>query len=141
MKLFLDANILFTAAYSPRGLSRAILDSAEALSCPLFTSGYALEEARRNLALKAPAKVPELDIIIPRLVIIPEPSPEQVRRAIKLPLALKDAPVMAAAAACGADILITGDRRDFGHLFGEIVEGVRVLPPREALDMILKRQV
>jgi hypothetical protein len=54
-----------------------------------------------------------------------------------LPLALKDAPIMAAAVACAADILVTGDRRDFGHLFGKNVEGVHVLSPRETMAEIL----
>lgn len=138
MRLFLDANVLFTAAYSPEGVGRALFDLAQAGACFLYTSGFALEEARRNLALKAPGKLAELESLLSRLVVVPEPSPEKVRWAHDLPLAMKDAPIAAAAVACGADILVTGDRRDFGHLFGVTVEGVRVLSPREALGEVLK---
>ena len=133
MKLFLDANIIFTATYSSEGISQTFFDLADAGYCSLCTSAFAVEEARRNLALKGPAKLPGLEHLLTRLTIVPEPSPDKLQRALSLPLALKDAPIMAAALACAADILITGDRRDFGHLFGKNVEGVLVLTPREVL--------
>ncbi len=137
MKLFLDANIIFTAAYSAEGISRHIFELAEVGYCSLYTSAFALEEARRNLALKAPAKISHLNRLISQLTIVAEPPPDKVQRAQELPLALKDAPIMAAAFACSADILVTGDRRDFGHLFGKNTEGVRVLSPKDALEEVL----
>ena len=138
MKLFLDANILFTAAYSPEGRARALFDLADAGHCSLCTSAFAVEEARRNLALKAPAKLSSLERILPLLTIVPEPSPEKTTWAQGLPLPMKDAPVLAAAVVCAADILVTGDRRDFGHLYGKNSGGLRVLTPREALGEVLK---
>ena len=138
MKLFLDANVLFTAAYSPEGRARALFDLAAAGHGSLYTSAFALEEARRNLALKAPAKLSGLGRILLLLTIIPEPSPEKVAWAQGLPLPAKDAPIMAAAVACAAEILVTGDRRDFGHLFGQSIEGVRVMSPLEALAEVLR---
>ncbi len=138
MKLFLDANILFTAAYSPAGISASIFELADAGYCSLHTSAFALEEARRNLALKAPAKLSGLDRLVARLTIVAEPSPDKLRRAQGLPLPAKDAPIMAAAMACAAEMLVTGDRRDFGHLLGKDIEGVWVLSPREALEEVLK---
>jgi uncharacterized protein len=138
MKLFLDANIIFTAAYSPEGRARALFDLADAGHCSLCATAFALEEARRNLSRKAPEKLPGLERILPLLTIVPEPSPAKVTWAQGLPLPMKDAPIMAAAVVCAAHILVTGDRRDFGPLFGVSVEGVRVLSPREALGEVLK---
>jgi hypothetical protein len=43
LRVFLDANVLFTAAYSPDGLSA------------LLTSPLAIVEAERNLEAKRPA--------------------------------------------------------------------------------------
>ncbi len=137
MKLFLDANVLFTAAYSPKGIGRQIFDLADAGYCSLCTSAFAVEEARRNLALKAPEKLAGLTELLSSLAVVAEPSRDKALWASSLPLALKDAPIMAAAVACGADLLVTGDRRDFGHLFGKEIEGVWVLCPREALAEIL----
>ncbi len=140
MKLFLDANVIFTAAYSRTGNGRGLFMLADADCCTLCTSAFALDEARRNLALKAPDKLNELDRLLSGLAIVPESPPDGVKRAASLPLAMKDAPIMAAAIACSSDILVTGDRRDFGHLFGKIVEGVRVLTPRDTLEELLKHQ-
>jgi predicted nucleic acid-binding protein len=138
MKLFLDANVLFTAVYSPRGRARGLFELADAGHCSLCTSAFALEEARRNLAMKAPAKLSGLGRILPLLTIVPEPSPEKVTWAKGLPLPMKDAPIMAAAVVCAADILATGDRHDFGHLFGQSSERVGVMSPMEALGEVLK---
>ncbi len=133
MKLFLDANIIFTAVYSEQGSSRFLFTIAEAGAVTLYTSRYALEEAKRNLALKASAKAPTLEKLLPCLTMVPEPSPDKVAAAARLPLPQKDAPIMAAAISCKADILITGDRRDFGELMGRSTEGVLVLDPAETV--------
>lgn len=139
MRLFLDANVLFTAAYSGAGIARSLFALAGAGACSLCTSAFALEEARRNLALKAQGKLAELERLLPALTVVPEPAPERLRQAQELPLPPKDAPIMAAAVACAAGLLVTGDRRDFGHLFGRVVEGVKVASPREALEEVLRR--
>jgi hypothetical protein len=48
-------------------------------------------------------------------------------------LPLTDAPVMAAALACGADALVTGYRTHFGHRFRRKVRTLVVLTPAGAL--------
>ena len=137
MKLFLDANILFTAAYSEQGISRTLFRLAEAGLCSLFTSAYAADEARRNLTVKAPATVPAIEKLLKQVSLVHEPSHATVTRMTKLPLVEKDAPIMAAAVEAGADVLVTGDRRDFGHLYGKTVQGVLVLNPVDALIRLL----
>lgn len=137
MKLFLDANILFTAAYSPEGAARALFDLAEAGCCTLCTSVFALEEARRNIALKASEKMPAAEQLSGRVTLVPEAAPDMVAWAQTLALPGKDAPIMAAAVACGAVLLVTGDRIHFGHLFGKPVNGLQVTSPRDALNMVI----
>jgi uncharacterized protein len=138
MKLFLDANVMFTAAYSDRGLSRALFRLAGAGECVLCTSAFAQEEAARNLQKRAPDKLAELTVLLRQVVIIPEPHPQWVDRAARLPLAAKDAPVLAVALQGKADIFATGDRRDFGRLFGQSYEGVKISTPAEALETICR---
>jgi uncharacterized protein len=128
-----DANIIFTAAYSPEGSSRFLFSIAETGAVTLCTSHYALDEAKRNLALKAKDKLPNLEKLLPHLAIVHEPQPGRVAWAALLPLPPKDAPIMAAALSCKADMLVTGDRRDFGHLLGTTCEGVLVLEPAETV--------
>jgi predicted nucleic acid-binding protein len=138
MKLFLDANIIFTAAYSPRGASGFLFSIEEIGTITLCTSLYALDEAKRNLALKAADKLPSLEKLLPHLTIVSEPQPDKVAWAALLPLPWKDAPIMAAAVSCKADILVTGDRRDFGSLLGTTAEGVLVLEPAETVRHLAK---
>lgn len=137
MRIFLDANVLFTAAYSSGGTSHALFNLAEAGWCSLFTSAFALEETRRNLALKALDRLPDMERLSSLITVVPEAGPDRVAWAQALPLPLKDAPIMAAAVACGAGLLVTGDRLHFGHLFGKTAEGVLVVPPRDALSLLL----
>jgi len=48
MRLFLDANILFTAAHNPDGKSALIVDLGAQGYRRMLSSDYAAEEARRN---------------------------------------------------------------------------------------------
>lgn len=138
MKLFLDANIIFTAAYTPQGASGFLFSIAKTGTISLCTSLYALDEAKRNLALKATDKLPTLEKLLPHMTIVSEPQPDKVAWAALLPLPRKDAPIMAAAVSCKADILVTGDRRDFGSLLGTTAEGVLVLEPAETVRHLAK---
>jgi predicted nucleic acid-binding protein len=54
MRIFLDANVLFSAARNPDGNCAALVRLAGRRRCALLSSRFAIEEARRNLALKSP---------------------------------------------------------------------------------------
>jgi hypothetical protein len=49
----------------------------------------------------------------------------------------KDVPIVAGAVWAEADLLITGNSRHFGKLYGTHVGGCLILPPRAALDVLL----
>ena len=49
----------------------------------------------------------------------------------------KDAPILACAVQAKVDWLVTGDRRDFGHLFSTTQRGVLVMPPAEGVRRLL----
>lgn len=127
-RLFLDANVLFSAAYREEsGLLRLWkLESVE-----LVTSSYAVEEARRNLN-RGPQRECLGDLTVGIRVVTEVP---RLTRPLGVELAEKDAPILAAAVACQATHLLTGDRRHFGHLFGKRVSDVLVLTPRGYLDL------
>ena len=125
-RLFLDANVLFSAAYGSSGIER-LWDLQRAGSCRLMVSCFVIEEARRNL--RQPEQIRRLDDKLEAALVVPE-SP-----ADRCPLDLpdKDRPVFSAAMAAGATHLITGDRRHFGAYYGTTVAGVRILRPGEYL--------
>lgn len=137
MRVFLDANVLFSAAYRTESSVRAIFRLAEAGSCELVSSAFAVDEARRNIARKHPAKAGELESLIAGISICQEGSAAAVQWASTTGLPGKDAPILAAAMQARADILVTGDRSDFGHLYGRKLRGTAVLPPTEAIERVL----
>ena len=125
--VFLDANILFSAAYRPgSGLRR--LWGLKGVA--LVTSAYSVEEARHNLPL--PAQRDELLRLLNRLTIVPAPPPgTPLPESDALPE--KDRPILLAAVAARATHLLTGDVTHFGRYFGKRVHGVLILSPAEFL--------
>jgi len=135
--VFLDANILFSAAHSPEGGARELLRLSEAGHCELMTSQHAVLEAERNLMMKSPSGVDRFSHVLKIIRRVPEAGPGVVAWATRLGLPENDAPILATAAAAGANLLVTGDRRHFGHLYGNVVGRVRVVPLVEALEEIV----
>jgi len=116
MRVFLAANILFSAAASHSRL-RALL-GVVARHGECITNGYAVEEARRNLVLKQPDVVPQFENLVRDL--------EQVSGLVtNLPvkIAAKDVPILGGAIGSRATHLLTGDERDFGIYFGKAIRG------------------
>jgi predicted nucleic acid-binding protein len=138
VRLFLDANVLFTAAHNPGGRSAALFQLTRAGLCTLVTSPHALEEARRNLRLKYPSAANALEELVAVTSVEPEASSNGVAWALERGLPLKDAPILAAAAQAHCDVLVTGDRTHFGPLYGRRVRGVEVLSPAQALERLLR---
>lgn len=46
----------------------------------------------------------------------------------------KDIPVLASAIACGADYLVTGDKKDFGKLKSKDIFRTKIVSPAEFLE-------
>jgi predicted nucleic acid-binding protein len=137
MRLFLDANVIFSAAHNPDGNAHGLFRLATKGWCILLTSPYALEEAERNVALRYPALIDELDRLTVGLEVVPEARREQITWALSLGLPQKDAPILAAAAQAGAACLVTGDKRHFGHLYGKKLGLLTVKSPADALKSVL----
>jgi predicted nucleic acid-binding protein len=114
-RLFLDANVLFTAAHNPKGKAALLIELAQVGAWQLVTSAYAREEARRNLERKYPDAVSVFDRQLVAIRVIADS--EQGDCPDGLPV--KDCPIYRAAMICQADVLLTGDLRDFGFLMND----------------------
>jgi len=128
MRIFLDANILFSAAKSA-GAIRHLLALLQAAGHECWIDGYVLDEARRNLVSKAPEGSAALDALWPRLHLAARQATDAAL-AGRLPLVEKDRPVLMAAIHTRCAVLITGDRTHFGKLYGKTIHGVTVHSPR-----------
>jgi uncharacterized protein len=131
-RVFLDASVLFSAAYAPKAGLRRLwkLEDVE-----LLTSAYALEEARRNLTRPAQrARLTRLRRQVARQVaLVPDVDDEPLPAGIELPA--KDRPVLLAAIEHGATHLVTGDHKHFGRYFGSVVQGVLIMTPADYLAL------
>lgn len=131
-RIFLDANILFSAAYRANaGLTRlwALTD------VELLTSRYAIEEAIRNLAEETQRE--RLGEFLRNVRVVADLTSTPLPRGINLPE--KDRPILLAAMAAKASHLVTGDKQDFGRHFGKKLGGVLILPPSEYLNRAADR--
>jgi predicted nucleic acid-binding protein len=109
-RLFLDSNVLFTAAQNPKGKASLVIELAAVGNWEVVTSAYCLAEARLNLDRKHPAALGRLSEILEIVHLVPDVAGE--RCMILLPE--KDRPVFASAQRCKATHFLTGDRRHFG---------------------------
>jgi predicted nucleic acid-binding protein len=137
MRLFLDANVIFSAAHSPNGRARALFLLARQSRCELLSSPHAIEEARRNIRLKYPDESEAFGSLVSELSVTAEATPAGAEWALEQSLPPEDAPVLAAAVEARADLLVTGDRTHFGHLFGKSRRGVKVTRPVDALAEVI----
>ena len=141
MKLFLDANVLFSAAYSPVGNARSLMAAASERGFTMLVTDHVLGEAIRNLTRKAAHALASLEALESWVHVVPAASTITEAAARALGIVLKDAPVLAAAIDCQADVFVTGDARHFGHLYGQSVHGVRVLALRAAYEKVAAQRL
>jgi|SRR5215472_7019146 len=133
-RLFLDANVLFSAAYRPEAGLVRLWKLRDVVLC---TSHYAAEEARLNLSDDAQRE--RLAALLLTLQFC-EASERGLPRGVSLPE--KDAPILIAAIEAGATHLLTGDVRHFGPYFGKTIEGVLIsLPGRVLATSKLNRRL
>jgi predicted nucleic acid-binding protein len=124
-RLFLDANVLFSAAYRPNAGLLRLWHLKEIVLC---TSRYAIEEARANLE---EAVQHQRLIRLSQNLQMFEAAGGRLPAGISLPE--KDVPILLAALEASASHLLTGDLRHFGTYLGKKVEGIVVMLPGEYL--------
>lgn len=130
-RLFLDANVLFSAAFREDAPLRGLWRKG---GVELVTSAYAAMEAERHLDAAQRARLAELMKGV--RMVKDAPSHNLPKDVV---LRSKDVPILAAAIGCRATHLITGDRRDFGSYFGKKLGGVLILPPRSYFDRMKRK--
>ena len=138
MRVFLDANILFSAAKSD-GAIRQLLRNLTLARHTLVADSYVQAEAQRNIAAKADAQaMRDLDTLLSKVEVstvqFAQSSPALQAAALWLPE--KDRSVLLAAMALACDVLVTGDSTHFGPGYGKRFEGITICSPRQLAELI-----
>jgi hypothetical protein len=123
MRIFLHANILFSAAQMDGQMRKLLNFLFNRTEC--LTNEYAIQEAGRNLAVKVPPALESFEQLVMKCEIV---LPLQTAFEIDLPL--KDLPIFGGAIAGHATHLLTGDHRDFGKFWGKTIQGVKIVSPQ-----------
>jgi len=122
-RVFLDANVLFSAAYRVETPLRTLFTMPRT---QLVTSAYALEETRRNLS--SGQQQAELERLC-RSVEVVSVLPPQGELSVLAKLPENDRPILWAAISVRATHLLSGDFKAFGRFYGQTISGVSIMPP------------
>jgi predicted nucleic acid-binding protein len=133
MRVFLDANSLFSAARTD-GAVRALLRLMLERGHGLVVDAVVIAEAQRHLQAKGPQALQVLDALLPRLVVGAAATVAAVAPADIAWLPDKDRPVLAAVIRLSCDVLVTGDRTPFGSGDGRSFRGVTIHSPRSLAE-------
>lgn len=134
MRVFLDANILFSTSFPSSHLAGFLGELAH--HADLLTNAYAMGEARRNIAAKQPKRLAAYEKFALSLEMVPIGLFE-----LNVELVEKDRPILCGAIAGKADFLLTGDKKDFGHLFGKTIGGVKIVTVQMLLEELIVRRM
>lgn len=138
MRVFLDSNV-WISAFATRGLCadlvRSVLKGHQRGGLELLVSATVRQETRRILADKLGASTQELALVDKAMSVAREiePSGGFLSPSLSDPA---DRAIVAAALAGEAAVLVTGDKE---LLALAEVEGMRILPPRAAWDLLFPR--
>lgn len=130
MRIFVDANVLFSAARSA-GAIHTLLQALQFEGHALAADAYLVAEARRNLEAKAGADALVYLQGLLAQMDVRQVSYAEVAHAHSLVgwLPEKDQLVLLAAMAMRCGFLLTGDRTHFGAGSGKTFAGVTVYAP------------
>jgi predicted nucleic acid-binding protein len=134
MRVFLDANILFSASFAKNRLAEFLGELSR--HAVFLTNAYAKAEAERNITAKYPECLPMYRSVVASV----EDVPLQLFD-LGVKLAEKDHPILCGAISAGADFLLTGDKKDFGPLFGKTVRGVKIVNVQMLLAELIARGI
>jgi predicted nucleic acid-binding protein len=134
VRIFLDANILFSAAKSA-GAVRELLAQTRTAGHVLCADEYVVAEARRTLETKGDEALSALEALLSDLELAPFQTTELPPDLAAL-VPEKDRPVLGAAVRLQCEALVTGDRMHFGALYGKCIRGVAIHSPRSLWEAL-----
>jgi len=134
VKIFLDANVLFSGGHISSNLRKLIEYLSEFHD--LVTSDYAYTEARRNILSKRPLWLEGFQRMMSAIQVV-----SSIDADVEVQIAAKDRPILATAIRESCNILMTGDKRDFGFFYGQTIQGVTVMSPLIVAKKLVQKKL
>ena len=134
MRIFLDANILFSAAKSV-GAIRRLVEEIQVCSHECVADEYVIAEARRNLEQKFPFILHDFENLLHGISRLASP-PSLSTPSLAMLLPENDRPVLASAIQHRCQAFLTGDKTHFGRLYGQTIAGVSIYSPLSLANFI-----
>ncbi len=142
--VFLDACVLLAAVHSPSGGSALVIDVCRGNHFKAAITARVILEARVNISEKfGETELIRFYQLLAALEpeMIPAPTPEKLEQCALL-VNRKDIHVLAAALECGAEYLVTLDRR---HLLNPALQTrnltLKIMTPGDFLKAIVERKI
>ena len=131
MRIFLDANILFSASATGSAI-RLLLDAALKYADECITNPHAFEEAKRNIEAKRLQQLSAYEKIIKSVTVSNAFYPD-----LSVNLPQQDVPILAGAIGAQCTHLWTGDKKHFGALYGKTIHGVHIVSSTLLADILI----
>lgn len=134
MKVFLDSNVLFSVCYSGLEKSRSAIlyEIQKAGLIKLYISNLVHREVLHNLEHKKPAAVNLFRKLMKETIVLPDVTIGISGRTIDA-LPENDRIILLTAVFHEMDFFLTGNERDFQHLYGKTVVKTKPLTPSDFL--------
>ena len=112
MRVFIDSNILVSAALNPKGIPYQAFLKAVSYPNKGLVSAQNLEEGKRVFTRKFPQKINLLEkfLLFALQVIEVVPIPELIDKEEELMRDITDSPILRAAIGANSDVILTGDK-------------------------------
>ncbi|MGA1824838.1 MAG: DNA-binding protein [bacterium] len=131
MRIFLDANILFSAS-AAGSATRLLLDAAIKYADECITNPHAVEEAKRNIIAKRSQQLSAFKTISKNVSVS---NAFYTDLSVNLPQ--QDVPILAGAIGAQCTHLWTGDKKHFGSLYGKTIHGVQIVSSTLLADILI----
>lgn len=135
MKVFLDSNVIFSICWSGKEKSRAFLlyELQKMGFFRIFASQLVHNEAWFNLKTRKPEGMPLFEELMHETELVSDVSASTTREEL-LSLPDNDRIIFSTALFHGMDFFITGNTRDFKHLYHKKILKTTVLTPGDFLN-------
>ena len=138
LKVFLDSNVIFSAAYSEKGKSRSYLffELQNLNIIKIYISNLVKFESIHNIKIKKPEKLDFLNELLSKADII-EDVDVYYEFAKNLPE--NDRIILSSAVYHDIDFFITGNTKDFLTFYNKKLKNTLILTPKDFLELTFEK--